>query len=53
MLSPELEGEGCFALALLMYYFYMATFFWMLNIAVNVARTLRLATTQLRLIDWF
>merc|ERR1719206_973771 len=32
-----------------MYYFYLAVFFWMLNIGFDVARTLKLATTELRL----
>jgi len=32
-----------------MYYFYLSAFFWMLNIAFDVARTLKLATTELRL----
>eukprot|EP00088_Acartia_fossae_P018538 TRINITY_DN20710_c0_g1_i1.p1 TRINITY_DN20710_c0_g1~~TRINITY_DN20710_c0_g1_i1.p1 ORF type:complete len:449 (+),score=78.94 TRINITY_DN20710_c0_g1_i1:70-1347(+) len=49
MLAVDLEYELCFVLALAMYYFYLAVFCWMLNIAVNVAKTLRLATTQLRL----
>jgi len=49
MLSGPLDSTECFVLAVLMYYFYLAVFFWMLNIAANVARTLRLATTQLRL----
>jgi len=49
MLVIDMEYEFCFVLAILMYYFYLATFCWMLNIAVNVAKTLRLATTQLRL----
>ena len=48
MLSGPLDSTECFVLAVLMYYFYLAVFFWMLNIAANVARTLRLATTQLR-----
>jgi hypothetical protein len=38
MLSVEVEREECFALAIIMYYFYLAAFFWMLNIAFNVAR---------------
>jgi len=39
----------CLALAAAMYYFYLATFCWMLNIAFDVARSLRQATTELRL----
>ncbi len=38
MLSVEVEREECFALAIIMYYFYLAAFFWLLNIAFNVAR---------------
>jgi len=49
MLVGDLQGESCFILAIAMYYFYLATFAWMLNIAYNVATSLRLATTQLRL----
>ena len=52
MLSGSLEAGHCFVLAVLMYYFYLAAFFWMLNIAINVARTLKLATTQLRYNDF-
>jgi len=48
MLAVDIEYEFCFVLAILMYYFYLASFCWMLNIASNVAKTLRLATTQLR-----
>jgi len=40
---------SCTVLAVLMYYFFLAAFFWMLNIAVNVARTLKQATRDLRL----
>lgn len=39
----------CQILALTMYYFFMASFFWMLMIAFDVCRTLKIATTQLRI----
>ena len=37
----NLEDSGCFALAVIMYFFFMASFFWMLVIAFDVCRTLR------------
>lgn len=40
---------GCVVLAVTMYYFFTASFFWMMCIAVDVCRTLRQASTQLRL----
>ena len=40
---------GCVVLAVTMYYFFLASFFWMMSIAVDVCRTLRRASTQLRL----
>ena len=40
---------GCVVLAVTMYYFFLASFFWMMSIAVDVCRTLRQASTQLRL----
>jgi len=39
----------CLVLAAAMYYFYLATFCWMLCIACDVGRSLRQASTQLRL----
>ena len=38
------EDSGCFALAVVMYFFFMASFFWMLVIAFDVCRTLRVIT---------
>jgi hypothetical protein len=49
MFTRELSDTNCFLLAVSMYYFYLSAFFWMLNIAFDVARTLKLATTELRL----
>jgi len=49
MFVRELSAAHCFLLAVAMYYFYLSAFFWMLNIAVDVARTLKQATTELRL----
>ena len=40
---------GCVVLAVTMYYFFLSSFFWMMSIAVDVCRTLRQASTQLRL----
>jgi len=37
----SVEDSGCFALAVVMYFFFMASFFWMLVIAFDVCRTLR------------
>ena len=37
------EDSGCFALAVFMYFFFMASFFWMLVIAFDVCRTLRVS----------
>ena len=43
-------GEAnCVVLAVIMYFFFMSSFFWMMVIAFDVCRTLRLASTQLRL----
>ena len=49
MFTLHISPEACLVLAVLMYYFYLASFFWMLNIGFDVARTLKLATTELRL----
>ena len=40
---------ACVVLAVFMYFFFMSSFFWMLVIAFDVWRTLKAATTQLRL----
>ena len=46
----DIQGTlPCQILALATYYFFMASFFWMLMIAFDVCRTLKIATTQLRL----
>jgi len=39
--DDAVEDSGCFALAVIMYFFFMASFFWMLVIAFDVCRTLR------------
>ena len=39
----SVEDSGCFALAVIMYFFFMASFFWMLIIAFDVCRTLRVS----------
>jgi len=49
MFTRDIPAIPCLVLAVLMYYFYLAAFFWMLNIGFDVARTLQLATTELRL----
>ena len=49
MFTRDLNTMSCFLLAVSMYYFYLSAFFWMLNIAFDVARTLKQATTELRL----
>jgi G protein-coupled receptor Mth (Methuselah protein) len=40
---------SCKVLAVSMYFFYMSSFFWMMIIAFDVCKTLKMATTQLRL----
>jgi len=40
---------SCKVLAVAMYFFYMSSFFWMMIIAFDVCKTLKMATTQLRL----
>jgi hypothetical protein len=37
------EDPGCFGLAVVMYFFFMSSFFWMLVIAFDVCRTLRVS----------
>jgi len=49
MFTTDISDTSCMVLAVLMYYFYLAAFFWMLAIGFDVARTLKLATTELRL----
>jgi len=43
------QGLSCKVLAVAMYFFYMSSFFWMMIIAFDVCKTLKMATTQLRL----
>ena len=45
------EDSGCFILAVFMYFFFLSSFFWMLVMAFDVYRTLKLATKQLQPID--
>ena len=45
------EDSGCFALAVIMYFFFMASFFWMLVIAFDVCRTLRVCFIHLLIDD--
>ena len=47
--SDSPPSFGCVVLAVTMYYFFLSSFFWMMSIAVDVCRTLRQASTQLRL----
>lgn len=47
--NGDVPSFGCVVLAVTMYYFFLASFFWMLAIAFDVCRTLKMATTQLRL----
>ena len=49
MFSQNQGTLACQILAHVMYYFFMASFFWMLLIAFDVCRTLKIATIQLRL----
>ena len=50
MFSKEAAGTSyCKVLASMMYFCFMASFSWMLVISFDVARTLKLATSQLRL----
>ncbi len=41
--------SGCKSLAVLMYFFFLASFVWMMVIAFDVCRTLKMATSQLRI----
>ncbi|XP_014281617.3 G-protein coupled receptor Mth2-like [Halyomorpha halys] len=43
-----LEGGACFVVAVLAFYFFLASFIWMLTISFDVWRTLKLSTSQLR-----
>merc|ERR1719195_545626 len=49
MFIVEISAVSCLILAVGMYYFLLAALCWMLIIGLDVARTLKLATTQLRL----
>jgi len=49
MFIVEISAVSCLILAVAMYYFLLAALCWMLIIGLDVARTLKLATTQLRL----
>merc|ERR1719410_2979884 len=49
MFIMEISAVSCLILAVAMYYFLLAALCWMLIIGLDVARTLKLATTQLRL----
>merc|ERR1712106_327078 len=49
MFIREISAFSCMVLAVTMYYFFLAALFWMLNIAFEVARTLKQATKDLRL----
>lgn len=39
--ESDTKDHGCFVLAVIMYFFFMASFFWMLVISFDVCRTLR------------
>ena len=43
------RAEECISIAAAMFYFFLASFFWMLTIAFDVCRSLKIATKQLRL----
>jgi len=49
MFTREISTFFCMILAVSMYYFFLAAFFWMLTIAFDVASTLKHATKDLRL----
>ena len=48
-LAGDVSSSSCFVLAVFMFYFYLSSFFWMLNIAFDVALTLKQATVDLRI----
>lgn len=47
LMGPE-DGAGCLVAAVLTYYSFLASFSWMMTMALDVWRTLRLATCELR-----
>ncbi|KAG8195158.1 hypothetical protein JTE90_023335 [Oedothorax gibbosus] len=47
-LSDNLGYTGCSIIAFLTFYFFQVSFFWMATMAYDVWRTLRMATTELR-----
>ena len=49
MFIVEISTVSCLILAVAMYYFILAAFSWMFIIGFDVARTVKLASTQLRL----
>ena len=49
MFIVEISPVSCLILAVAMYYFILAAFSWMFIIGFDVARTVKLASTQLRL----
>jgi len=49
MFIVEISALSCLILAVAMYYFILAAFSWMFIIGFDVARTVKLASTQLRL----
>ncbi|XP_014244248.1 uncharacterized protein LOC106663710 isoform X1 [Cimex lectularius] len=48
MAGQVLEGIPCFIIAVITFYAFLASFMWMLTMAFDVWRTLRLATAELR-----
>jgi len=48
MAGQVLEGTSCFVISVVTFYFFIASFTWMLTMAFDVWRTLRLATAELR-----
>jgi len=49
MFASTLDLLQCSIVAVVMYYSFLSSFFWMLVISFDVARTLKLAATELRL----
>lgn len=48
MAGQVLQGSPCFIIAVITFYSFLASFMWMLTMAFDVWRTLRLATAELR-----
>ncbi|KAK9512150.1 hypothetical protein O3M35_000635 [Rhynocoris fuscipes] len=48
MAGQVLQGLPCFIVAIITFYSFLASFMWMLTMAFDVWRTLRLATAELR-----